>query len=177
MQQNRTTYGTIAALSRLEGGDPGGTPSCTSCSSPVQYSRVLKALYHQGVSISKDGVPTASLGNLLQFLTTLTPIFPSIRLEFPMFHLVTAASPPSSLHLWLCLFYMLRTDSFRQQKELPWPSLLKAEQTQFPQPFLVLCVLQLGGLSPDSLRYGGTFLLLRSCKQDKISKCGLASAK
>lgn len=92
-------YVTIMALLRLGGTDPGGSLRLTSCLYEVQYNRVLRALYRQGVNISRDGVPTASLGNLLQYLITFILIFPSIRLKFPVLQVVTAVSPSANLYL------------------------------------------------------------------------------
>lgn len=155
---------TIVALLRLGGTDPGGSLRLTSCSYQVWHSRVLRALYRQGANISRDGVPTASLGNLLQYLITLILIFLSICFSS------CEPAPPT-------LFYMLLIHSFRQQKDPPQTFLLKAEQTQLPQTFLVVYVFQLGGLSLDLVQYVDTFVLLSSCKQEKISRCGLTSAR
>jgi len=69
--------------------------------SRVSYSRLLTALSSSVLSISKDGVSTASLGTLFQCLTTLTgkKIFPWISLEIPVFQPEDVFSHPNSMHL------------------------------------------------------------------------------
>lgn len=91
MQQNRTTYVTIMTLHRLEGRDPEGTPSLTSCSHQVQYSRVLRALYCQGVSISKRSSHSLSGQS--------APIFDYPYLSFPLYQVGVSCVPASDCSL------------------------------------------------------------------------------
>lgn len=91
----------ITASCRLEGTLEGSPvlPPIQSKSSTAGLAYVCR----QGINISKDGVPTASSVSVRQYLTIIFVIFPCIRMEFPVFQPMTAASHSSCSRLCLCL--------------------------------------------------------------------------
>ncbi|KAK4828307.1 LOW QUALITY PROTEIN: hypothetical protein QYF61_025319 [Mycteria americana] len=114
---------------------------------PVQFkSMLLKAPSNLASNISRDGVPTTSLGNLFQCLTILIleNFFLISNLNLPSFSL-----KPLTLVLSLHALVKSPSPAFlppagtgRLLEGLPEPSLLQAEQPQLSQPVFIGEVLQ-----------------------------------